>query len=166
MVASNKSYPGRNGYIGSCRTPFKSVVKRMIGSSRSFLNGFRCNPLTSFDIRLSDPTNSDKIHKSGAGRIRFTYPTVSDQIRTDPVLRNDRNLPFHMTSDSKTKPLITAIGSFRILQEHRNSFDRVLLLSDNIHPPGTCRKYMSEIIVKLCTLFSIMIRFSEGNNIR
>ena len=149
------TYPGQNVYIGSCRAPFKSVVKRMIGSDRLLLNGFRCNPLTSLDIRLSDPTISDKIHKFGTDQIRFPYPTVSDVIRCHENI-GIYSFTWHRIV-SQNRPL-TVTGTCRILQKHRSSFDRIFTLTDNIHPTWTCHRYVSEIIGKLQTSFSILTR--------
>ena len=60
--------PGQNGYIGSCRTGFKSAATRRIGFGRLLFVGFRCYPLFSFDIRWPDLPNSARFSQSESVR--------------------------------------------------------------------------------------------------
>ena len=149
-------FPGRSGYIGSCRTGFKSVATRLIGFGRLLFAGFRCYPLFSFDIRWSDSSSSDQIHPFGTGQIRSQDLFASDVIQGNLMSRNDRNLWFHMTSDSMIKPFKHWYRNLpdyiRIQEFYWSGF----FVSDSIDRTGISYWCISEIIRKLCTRFSEM----------
>jgi hypothetical protein len=148
--------PGQNGYIGSCRTGFKSVATSLIGSGRLLFVGFRCYPLYSFDIRWSDSPNSDKILTVGIGQIRSQDLFASDVIQGNLVSRNRRILWFYMTSDFMIKPFNHRYRNLsnyiRIQEFHWLDF----FVSDRIDPTGISYWCIYEIIRKLCTWFSVM----------
>jgi len=133
--------PGQNGYIGSCRTGFKSVATWLIGSGRLLFVGFRCYPLYSFDIRWSDSRNSDKILTVGIGQIRSQDLFASDVIQGNLVSRNRRILWFYheigfhdKTVQSPVSELVELykntgvplIGFFRV-GSHRSNRDQLLM---------------------------------------
>lgn len=95
--------PGRNGYIVSCRTAFKSVAIQMIGFGRLLVPGFRSNPLFLYDIRWSESPSSYRFHTVGTGQIQSQDLLASGVIRGNLMSRNGRNLRSHMTPDFMIK---------------------------------------------------------------
>ncbi len=145
-----KNNPGQSGYLGSCRTAFKSVATRLIGFGRLLFTGFRCYPLFSFDICWSDSPSSDQIHTVGTDQIRSQDLLASDLIQRNPVSRNGRNFWFHITPCFMIKPLnycYRNLSDYVRIQKFRWS---AFLVSDSINPTGISYWCISEIIRNLC----------------
>ena len=148
--------PGQSGYIGSCRTGFKSIATQRIGLGRLLFVGFRCYPLFSFDIRWPDPPNSDKILTVGIGQILSQDLFASDVIQGNLVSRNGRILWFHMTSDFMIKPVNHCYRNLSDYVRIQEFLWSGFFVSNSIDLRATSYLQSLEIISILCDWFSLV----------